>query len=214
MRPTMTRLTLALAIALALGGSVAEAQLVRPLARTYFVRPIQPVAVRPTTLSSGTPTAAPAPARPGRLTAVVDENGAHAPSSVHVRRGGRLVASGSSATPIELPAGTYDVTITLETALDRPTRTVRVSVPEGGTATARASFRTSIIEVRFTKDRTAVHGLATLRQGGRVIGTLGSGVTARVSAGTYEIDARYRTEQRTYTVALAPEQRRALRADF
>src|SRR5690606_10182932 len=135
-------------------------------------------------------------------------------ASVEVRQAGQVVASGSTASPIQLPAGTYDVTLTLDGALDRPTRSVRVEVPEGGMATARASFSTAILEVRFTQARPGVPALPTIRQGERVIGTLGSGVTARVSAGTYQIDARYRTEQRSYTVTLAPGQRRALSAAF
>ena len=208
----MTRFSITLALMLALGGSIAEAQFARvsPTYRPLYMTQLSPVAASapaPTTTTA-------APARPGQLTIAVDENGAYAPSTFQVRQAGRVVASGSSGSPIALPAGAYDVTLTLETALDRPTRTVRVLVPDGGVAPARASFQTSILEVRFTKDRVAVHGLATVRQGDRVIGTLGSGVTARVSAGTYQIDARYRTEQRTYSVTLAPVQRRALSAQF
>jgi hypothetical protein len=205
----MTRFAITLALMLALGGSIAEAQIagVSPIYRPIYMTRVSPIPAPAAT----TPTA---PARPGQLTIAVDENGAYAASTFQVRQAGRVVASGSSGSPIALPAGAYDVVITLETALDRPTRTVRVLVPEGGVATARASFQTAIVEVRFTKDRMAVHGLATVRQGDRVIGTLGSGVTARVSAGTYQIDARYRTEQRTYSVSLAPVQRRALSAQF
>jgi hypothetical protein len=212
----MTRFATTLALMLALGGSVAEAQIARvsPIYRpaTLSVTRVAPLP-QPAPTSTAT-TATTAPARPGQLTVAVDENGAYAASTYQVRQAGRVIASGSSGSPIALPAGAYEVAITLETALDRPTRTVRVLVPEGGVATARASFSTSILEVRFTKDRMAVHGLATVRQGDRVIGTLGSGVTARVSAGTYEIEARYRTEVRSYSVTLAPVQRRALSAQF
>lgn len=213
----MTRITTtAVALMITLGGSIAEAQAVR--VSTPIYRPVAPIRIAPSPITSQPSTVAPAPAptpaRPGQLRAEVVENGAPAIASVEVRQAGQVVASGSTASPIQLPAGTYDVTLTLDGALDRPTRSVRVEVPEGGMATARASFSTAILEVRFTKDRAGVPGLATIRQGERVIGTLGSGVTARVSAGTYQIDARYRTEQRSYTVTLAPGQRRALSAAF
>ena len=115
---------------------------------------------------------------------------------------------------VSLPAGTYDVVVTLETALDRPSRTVRAHVPEDGRFHATASFATSILEVRFTTGGRAAAGLAVIRRDGREIGTLGSGISARVSAGRYEVMARYRTSARTYTVDLAPEQRRAIRATF
>src|SRR5690606_15044767 len=141
-------------------------------------------------------------------------NGAPASASIALHAGGRAVASGSCASALELPPGTYDAVVTLETALDRPSRTVRVIVPEGGVATARASFETAILEVRFTADRVATHGLAIIERDGVAVGTLGSGVSARLSAGTYTIVARHRTAERRFVVALAPGQRRALRADF
>lgn len=143
------------------------------------------------------------------------DNGVGASAALEVRRtDNSLVARGSCARLVELPAGTYLATITFEDALDKPTRTVTVRVAEGTEAIARASFETAILEVRFTADRQPVHGLAVVRKDGRELGSLGSGVTARVSAGTYQITARYRTREHAYTVTLAPGQRRALRADF
>lgn len=207
-----TVLTLALSVGLLVSGSIAEAQvaMVRPLA----TRPLA-VYVAPTSTTASTTTSSPAPApRPGELRCDVLENGIYAPASIEVRQAGRVVASGSCATPVVLPAGTYAATITLESALDRPARTVNVVVPDGGAAVARASFETAMLEVRFTNDGAPVPGLAILRRGGVQVGTIGSGVAARVSAGTYEIVARYRTVERTYSVALSAGQRRAVRADF
>ncbi|HJL19107.1 MAG TPA: hypothetical protein RMH99_25815 [Sandaracinaceae bacterium LLY-WYZ-13_1] len=171
---------------------------------------VSPPALRATTRA----TPAPAPARPGRVSCRVDENGVPARATFALLRRGQTVASGECGRPVEVPPGVYVARLTLETALDRPQRTVRVRVPEGGGVTARASFATSILEVRFTDARRPVHGLAILRRDGRTVGTLGSRVSARVSAGTYQIVARHRTEERTYTVTLAPGQRRALRARF
>ncbi len=144
----------------------------------------------------------------------MSDDGAYAPSSFEARQGGRLVASGSCASPATLPAGTYDVTLTLESALDRPTRHQRVVVPENGAASARASFQTAILEVRFTNDRQPVPGIAFIQKDGVQVGTLGSGVSARVSPGTYQIVARSRTHEQSYTVQLVAGQRRAVRASF
>lgn len=161
------------------------------------------------------PAPAPAPA-PGSLSCAAEENGIVAAASVELRRAGssEIVASGTCGSPLRVPAGAYVAAIRLDTAMDRPVQNVSVEVPAGGAVTARARFTTAILEVRFTKDRAAVQGIATITQNGHVIGTLGSGITTRLSAGTYEVTARYRTEVRTFTVTLAADQRRALRADF
>lgn len=207
-----TFLATALSAAFLLAGASAHAQLPMPRPQVRFV-PSLTLAPRTSASPSTVRSTAPAP-RPGRLACVAEENGAYAPASIQIRAQGRLLASGSCASPIELPAGAYDAQITLETALDRPSRSVRVIVPEGGLVTARASFETAILEVRFTANRAPAHGLAIIERDGVVVGTLGSGVTARLSAGTYTVVARYRTAERRYTVTLAPDQRRALRADF
>lgn len=167
----------------------------------------------PTTTAPASTAPAPAP-RPGRVICAADENGIPAPASIELRAAGRAVARGSCASPLEVPAGAYDAIVTLESALDRPTRAVRVVVPEGGLATARASFETAILEVRFTSARSPVPGLAIIERDGVVVGTLGSGVTARLSAGTYTVVARYRTAEQRHAVTLVRDQRRALRADF
>lgn len=214
----MTRIAVASFALMFAFGSSAEAQILTATPRLVTApRVSAPRYVAPSTTSfasGSTRAVTPAPARPGQLRCVAEENGAHAAASFEMKQNGQTVAQGSCESPVELPPGAYVAHITLETALDRPTRAVPVQVAEGGVVTARASFQTAILEVRFTDERAPVHGLAMVRQGGRTLGTLGSGVTARVSAGTYEIVARHRTEDRTYTVSLAPGQRRALRAAF
>ncbi len=213
-----TMLALAAATSILAGSAGALAQTAprivipqRTLITTPMFRPATMTSTAPSTTSQRS--VAPAPA-PGRLACAADENGIAAPASVQLRSGGNVVASGSCASPIEVPAGTYDAIVTLESALDRPTRALRVTVQPGALATARASFQTAILEVRFTADRSPVPGLAIIQRDGVTVGTLGSGVSARLSAGTYTIVARYRTGERTYVVTLAPEQRRAVRADF
>lgn len=214
-----TRLTTIVTAVLLLASASASAQLAAARPTVQLTSPVRTTSVGalPTslTLGSSAPTTAPAPApRPGRVVCEVTENGAPAPASIALYSNGRSVATGSCASALELPAGTYDAVVTLESALDRPSRTVRVTVPEGGLAAARASFETAILEVRFTAGGLPAHGLAIVERDGVTVGTLGSGVSARLSAGTYTIVARYRTAERRFVVTLAPEQRRALRADF
>jgi hypothetical protein len=164
-------------------------------------------------LQQRTQTANPAPST-GRLRCVADENGASAPATIEIRQGQRIVANGACASSLELPAGRYTATITLTSALDRPSRSLEVSVASGAEAIARASFATAVLEVNFTFEGEATRGIASVRQNGRELGTLGSGVPARISAGSYEIALRYRTTERVIQVSLAADQRRAVRAAF
>jgi hypothetical protein len=211
-----------LCVGLIFTGSAAEAQsrLITPRVNLRVRSPYLPSVQRVRTVSRAPsirrlPAPRPEPAQPGSMSCRVQENGVEARASFVLLRGGQTVATGDCArAPIEVPAGTYEAVLTLETAIDRPQRTVRLTVPSGGRARATASFSTSILEVRFTNDRAPVHGMAIIRRDGRTVATLGSRVSARISSGTYEIVARYRTEERTYTVTLAPGQRRALRASF
>ncbi len=210
MRTTIASLTAAFSL---LAAASAHAQFLPARLPTRTFAPSLVVVRTAPPPASTAPAPAPAP-RPGRVTCAADENGIPAPASIELRAAGRSVARGSCASPLEVPAGAYDAIVTLESALDRPTRAVRVVVPEGGLATARASFETAILEVRFTASRAPAPGLAIIEQGGVAVGTLGSGVSARLSAGTYTIVARYRTAEQRFTVTLAPGQRRALRAEF
>jgi hypothetical protein len=57
--------------------------------------------------------------------------------------------------------------------------------------------------------------MALIRKDGRQIGTLGSGVTAHLSAGSYEVVARYRSQERRYDkVAVAAGQHAVVDAAF
>lgn len=220
-------LSTVLASSLLLAGSVAQAQTVtlRPSTyRTLTAAPLRrvsptfavPVARLRTTsvMLVPAPPPAPEPARPGQVACRVTENGTYAPATLEVSAQGRVVARGDCSGPLDLPAGTYVATVTLESAVDHPQQSMTIRVPEGGVASVTASFATSILEVRFTKNRESVFGTAFLRRGGVVVATLGSGVPARVSAGTYELLERYRTEDRVVQVTVAPGQRLAVRADF
>jgi hypothetical protein len=56
--------------------------------------------------------------------------------------------------------------------------------------------------------------MVTVNRGSTRIGTLGSGVAARLSTGTYEVIVRLGGEEQRYSVDLRPGQRRLVRAQF
>jgi hypothetical protein len=154
-------------------------------------------------------------AQQGRIVCRITENGGAATGTAIVRQNGREVATGSCSTPIAVPAGAYDVTLRLDGALDRPEQTRRVTVAGGQAANATADFSTAILEVRITANGRRAAGMAIITRNGQRIGTLGSGVPAHISAGTYDVVVRYRTTERRFdAVSLARGQRRALSADF
>lgn len=157
----------------------------------------------------------PAQQGPGTIACQIRENGGPASGTILVRQGGRQVADGSCASPLSLPAGTYDVTLRLDGALDRPEQTRRVTLGAGQTEQVSADFSTAILEVRITAEGRRAAGMAIITRNGERIGTLGSGVAGHVSAGTYDVVVRYRTQERRFDgVALARGQRRALSASF
>lgn len=209
-----------------LGASVAEAQLYTG------VRVYRPVRVSPTVYAPATsprtslrssgirsqtqthPDVELEPLGPGQVGCEVRDNRILARGLMEVRRQGRVIATGRCGSALELPGGRYDVTLTLLDALDRPQRTVPVVVPEGGSVTARARFETAILEVRVTKDGVRMPGTTQVYRDGARVGSIGSGVTFRVSPGRYHLLTRYRRETKTFDVDLSAGQRRAIRAAF
>lgn len=151
----------------------------------------------------------------GRVTCEALENGAAALGTASVRIGAREIATGACGTPIAVPAGSYTVVVRLDGALDKPEQTSSVTVAAGATQHVRANFATAIIDVRIEAQGRRAAGLAKIFRDGEEIGTLGNGVSAHVSAGTYDIVVRYRTqEQRFDAIQLAPSERRTLSATF
>jgi len=143
------------------------------------------------------------------------ENGAPASGTMVIRSGQQQVATGACGAPVSVRAGAYEVVIRLDGALDRPEQIKNVTVGAAGTSTVSADFPTAILEVRITSGGQRAAGMATLTRAGQQIGTLGSGVAGHLSAGTYDIVARYRTQERRFdAITLAPGQRRALSAAF
>lgn len=173
--------------------------------RYVVTQPVAPVAG----------TTSPAQAQGGRIACRILENGGVASGTIVVTRGQQQVATGSCGSPVAVPAGQYTVVLRLDGALDRPEQTRNVTVAAGATASVEADFPTAILEVVIEADGRRAAGLAEIQRGGARVGTLGSGVAAHVSAGTYDVIVRYRTQERRFdAVQLARGQRRALRATF
>jgi len=156
----------------------------------------------------------PAPAPNGQVACDVTENGVAAPATIEVRSRGRVIASGRCGTRIEVPGGTYSATVTLESAIDRPQQHVPLVVPSHGVGSARASFSTSIIEVRFSREGAPAFGQAVLVREGRSVGSIGHRNAVRISSGRVTVRARHRTMTQTFDLQLRPGQRRAIQARF
>jgi len=151
----------------------------------------------------------------GRIACRITENGGAASGTMRVRKDGTDVGAGPCGEPLSVPPGHYEVMLGLDGALDRPTQTVSVDVGAGGTGVAAADFQTAILEVRIEAEGRRAAGMATIFRNGERVGTLGSGVSGHLSAGTYDIVARHRgAEQRFDAVTLAPAERRSLAATF
>lgn len=146
----------------------------------------------------------------------IQENGAAASGTVSIRRNGQEIGAGAcNGEVVSVPAGSYDAVLKLDGALDRPEQSRPVTVQAGQASRVRADFATAILEVRIMAGGRRAAGMAVLFRNGQRVGQIGSGVSAHVSAGTYDVVAQYRNqEQRFDGVALVPGQRRSLSAEF
>jgi len=102
----------------------------------------------------------------------------------------------------------------LDGTLDNPSKSVNVEVVAGKTAPVAVDFQTGVLEVRIEAKGQSGTGIVTVNRDGKRIGTLGSGVGGRLSAGEYEVVVRLGGQERRYSVDLRPGQRRLVRAQF
>jgi hypothetical protein len=144
----------------------------------------------------------------------VTENGAPARGSLVAEQSGKRVGSGSCTTPLTVPPGKYRVTVNLDGALDHPSRTVEVEASAGKTVPVAVDFQTGVLEVRIETKGQRGTGLVTVNRGSKRVGTLGSGVAARLSVGSYEVVVKLDGREQRYPVDLRPGQRRTIRAQF
>ena len=158
--------------------------------------------------------AGPASAQTAAIRCSVTENGAPGHGTVAVEQDGREVVAGSCDGKLTVPPGKSKVIVRLDGALDNPSKTLRVDLAAAKTTPITVNFETGVLEVRIEAKTQRGTGLVTVNRSGKRIGTLGSGVAARLSAGNYEVLVRMGGEEKMYTVDLKPGQRRLVRAQF
>jgi hypothetical protein len=150
-----------------------------------------------------------------RVTCEITENGESASGTVSLQRDGQEVVAGGCGKELTLDAGSYTALIRLDGALDGPSQQKSVSVATNGKASVKADFATGTLEIRIASQGKRAAGMAIIKKNGAQIGTLGSGVAAHLSAGTYQVVARYRAQEKSLgDVTVGPGQRLALDASF
>ena len=151
----------------------------------------------------------------GKISCSITENGESASGTLIVLKGDEEVHNGACSSGCSLPAGEYTAVLGLDGALDGPEHRPSLTVGAGATASVDRDFSTGLLKVRIESAGRRAAGMAIIRRDGRQIGTLGSGVAAHLSAGTYDIVARYRTQQKAFeAVSIEQGQTRVLEANF
>lgn len=155
-----------------------------------------------------------AAAEPGQIRCSITENGTPSRGTIVVAQNGREVAGGSCGAAVSVPAGKFKVTVRLDGVLDNPSKTLDVEVQAAKSTPVAVDFQTGVLEVRIEAKGERGIAMVVVNRGSKRIGTLGSGVAARLSAGSYEVVVRLGGQERRYPVDLRPGQRRILRAQF
>lgn len=151
----------------------------------------------------------------GRVICEITENGESASGTVSIQRDGQEVAAGSCGKELAVDAGSYTAVVRLDGALDGPSQSKPLAVAANGKASVKADFATGTLEVRIASQGKRAAGMAVIKKNGAQIGTLGSGVAAHLSAGTYQVVARYRTAEKSLgDVTISGGQRLTLDASF
>jgi hypothetical protein len=151
----------------------------------------------------------------GRVTCEITENGESASGTASFQRDGSEVAAGTCGKELSVPSGDYSVVLQLDGALDGPAQRQSLTVQANGKHTLKADFATGTLEVRIVSQGKRAAGMAIIKRDGQQIGTLGSGVAAHLSAGSYRVVARYRAQEKDLgDVAIGAGQRVTLDAAF
>lgn len=151
----------------------------------------------------------------GTIDCKVLENGKSASGVISLKRDGQEVLKELCKKDIPISIGTYSATISLDGVLNSPEQRKEVTVKKGRTTKVTADFPTGILEVQIQSKGRNAAGMAIIRQNNLQIGTLGSGVSAHISTGTYQVIARYRTQKKSFeNVVITPEKQVVLKATF
>lgn len=160
--------------------------------------------------------ASPAAAADPAVQCEIRENGEPASGTMLVLDGsGKEVAEGTCGKPLTLPPGSYTAVLRLDGAIDGPEQRLPLTVGKDAPKPLKADFATGTVEVKVTSESKAAAGMAIIRKDGKQIGTLGSGVPAHLSAGTYDIEVRHRASSKTLSaVVIAKGDKKSLDVSF
>ncbi len=152
----------------------------------------------------------------GKVSCEIRENGQAASGTIAVLDGSNELVRGTCGKPLSVPVGSHVAVLSLDGALDAPQQRQPLEVAAGDAPRKLvADFATGLLEVRITSQGRDTAGMAIIRKDSRQIGTLGSGVSAHLSAGTYAVVARYRTQEKRFDgVRIDKGQRTVLDAGF
>lgn len=151
----------------------------------------------------------------GKVGCTITENGQPASGVISIQKDGNEIATTSCGRELSVPVGRYVAGLRLDGAFDGPEQRQNIEVKPGSTQKLSADFATGILEVRITSGGRRAAGMAVIKRNGQQLGTLGSGVAAHVSAGTYRILVRYRNQEKDLgDVTIASGQRLSLDAAF
>lgn len=158
----------------------------------------------------------PALAEPmGRVTCLITENGQHASGVVSIQKDGKEIGETACGRDLAVPAGDYTAALRLDGAFDGPEQRKNITVKPGSSQRVSADFATGILEVNIRSGGRRAAGMAVIKRNGQQLGTLGSGVAAHLSTGTYRILVRYRTQEKDLgDVTITAGQRSSLDAEF
>jgi hypothetical protein len=151
----------------------------------------------------------------GKLVCEITENGKLASGTIVVLQGTTELARAACGKPLSVPIGEHAALLTLDGALDAPEQRQPLRVQADKPIKITADFATGMLEVHITSQGHDTAGMAVIRKDGRQIGTLGSGVSAHLSTATYQVVARYRTQERRFEKVLVQKgQQTVLDANF
>lgn len=132
-----------------------------------------------------------------KVTCEITENGESGSGTISIQRDGQEVASGTCGKELSVDPGNYTATLRLDGALDGPSQQKPLSLQPNGKLNIKVDFATGTLEVRIASQGKRAAGMAIIKKNGVQIGTLGSGVAAHLSAGAYQVVARYRTQEKS-----------------
>jgi hypothetical protein len=166
-------------------------------------------------LSAAPPTLVLAAEPAGHVTCTITENGQPASGVISIQKDGNEIATASCGRELAIPVGKYVAALRLDGTFDGPEQRQNIDVKPGATQKLSADFATGVLEVRIASGGRRAAGMAVIKRNGQQLGTLGSGVTAHLSAGTYRILVRYRSHEKDLgDVTIASGQRLSLDATF